>query len=161
MKTGFGYLFTSLVLAASYANAEPTNSASFGADNLTTFGKRAWQESAQPVRPGVPGEKPFWNDHAKRFIYSPAFDFDETEGASRYRFEIVSQKAKDSFSFEADKPWAPLSPVWAQVPVGAFEVVATALSDEGTTLGESGRKRAWRAAPVQWPVSSAATDGAG
>lgn len=118
-----------------------------GADNLTTYGKRAWTESMEPVRPGEPGRKPFWNAHAKRFIYAPAFEFNEVEGAVKYQFDVHAEKSGQVFKFNADVPWAPLSPVWAQVPVGNFEVIVSGLSDDGTSLGVAGKKKAWRAAP--------------
>ena len=38
---------------------------------------RAIQETAVPVRPGVPGEQLFWNGQAVQFLYAPAFDFKE------------------------------------------------------------------------------------
>ena len=46
---------------------------------------RALQETAIPVRPGVPGEQPFWNGQAVQFLYAPAFDFKEIPGAKSYR----------------------------------------------------------------------------
>ncbi|MBI5759888.1 MAG: hypothetical protein HZA46_15320 [Planctomycetales bacterium] len=45
---------------------------------------RAIQETATPVRPGVPGERPFWNGRAVQFLYAPAFDFKEVPDAKSY-----------------------------------------------------------------------------
>jgi hypothetical protein len=38
------------------------------------FGAAERAASAVPIRPGVPGEPPFWNRSAARFIFAPAFD---------------------------------------------------------------------------------------
>ncbi|TLS49124.1 hypothetical protein FE782_27165 [Paenibacillus antri] len=75
------------------------------------------QETQQPLRPGVPGKSPFWNKYAKRFVYAPAFDLPLVPGASAYRFTVVGRDGL-SRSFHADVPWAPLSPVWNDIPHG-------------------------------------------
>ncbi len=132
--------------------AAPTFAASAAAnDDLTSYGKKAWEESATPVRPGVPGKVPFWNEHSKRFIYAPAFDFKVVDGAKKYQFEVTSDKTSDTVTFEADVPYAPLSPVWTKVPVGGFAVKVVGLSDDGTTLGTAGEKQSYRAAPFNGP----------
>lgn len=124
---------------------------SFGADNLTTYGQKAWKESAQPVRPGGVDGHPFWNEAARRFIFAPAFDFKAVDGAARYHFEVTSEKTSQTLAFDADKPTAALSPVWPQVPVGYVTVSATGLKDDGTTAGNAGERRTWRAAPFNGP----------
>lgn len=79
----------------------------------------ARKESRLSVHPGIPGNKPFWNTHAERFIYAPSFDFPETESAENYRFSILREGSADTLSFIAEKPWAPLSPVWDKVKTGS------------------------------------------
>jgi maltose/maltodextrin transport system substrate-binding protein len=134
---------TTLVTGA----AHTSRAATAAADNLTSYGKVAWEESATPVRPGVPGEVPFWNMHAKRFIFAPAFDFKEVANAKKYRFDVTSGKTSETVTFEADKPYAPLSPVWTQVPVGGFIVTVVGLNDDGSTAGVAGETSSYRAAP--------------
>lgn len=46
---------------------------------------RAQAESTQPVRPGQPGEQPFWNGEAVQFLYAPAFDLAPAAGVARKR----------------------------------------------------------------------------
>lgn len=69
------------------------------------------------MRPGVPGLRPFWNGRASFFIYAPAFDFPEVQGAASYRFAVTSG-TNPGFTFEADKPRAALTPVWKDLPFG-------------------------------------------
>lgn len=71
----------------------------------------------RPVRPGEPGKQNFWNINAQRFIYAPAFDFREVQGAAKYQFRIKGSDGK-LHNFTAAEPWAPLSPVWDDVPEG-------------------------------------------
>src|SRR5437764_9989228 len=76
----------------------------------------AVKESLIPIRPGIPGKALFWNAHSRRFIYAPAFEFPRVPGAAAYRFTATARDG--GHSFEAAEPWSPLSPIWAQLPVG-------------------------------------------
>lgn len=112
-----------------------------------SFGAIALRESTVPIRPGVPGQTPFWNVAAKRFIYAPAFDFKAVPQAASYRFELVSEADGSRHQFESKVPHAPLSPIWAAVPVGYFKITATGLSASGSVLSQAGEGRYYRAAP--------------
>src|SRR5690606_32943907 len=70
----------------------------------------ALTQSAIPIRPGLPGERTFWNGFANRFLYAAAFDFGKTDGAAKYRFELVSHSDSSTFEFGSDVPYAPLTP---------------------------------------------------
>ena len=48
------------------------------------FFAKAVAESLEPIRPGVPGKRPFWNEYSPQFKYAPSFDFKPVPGASRY-----------------------------------------------------------------------------
>ncbi|WP_114778570.1 hypothetical protein [Botryobacter ruber] len=113
----------------------------------TSFAELALEESTVPVRPGVPGKVPFWNEAAKRFIYAPAFDFKPVANAVTYRYEVISEAGNQTYSFEAKAPYEALSPVWAKVPVGNFEIRVTGLSASGENLGLAGTGKHYRAAP--------------
>ena len=78
---------------------------------------QALKEYDQPVRPGYEGKNPYWNGYSTRFIYAPAFDLPEVEGAASYRY-TASVKEQD-FSFTAEKPNLALTPIWRKMPVGA------------------------------------------
>ena len=96
---------------------------------------RAVQETAIPIRPGVPGEQPFWNVQAVQFLYAPAFDFEEIPGARSYRFTIAPVEGPP-LSFTAGKPWAPLSPIWTGVPPGRAVLTVAGCDEKGVVIGE-------------------------
>jgi hypothetical protein len=111
---------------------------------------QALAESSVPVRPGVPGVAPFWNGHAHRFIYAPAFDIPVSDQADRYRFSVISGAGSDTLVFEAGTPWEPLSPVWDRVPTGEVELVVEAIREDRVveTVGE---RKFYRASPYHGP----------
>ena len=119
---------------------------SCGSQNKT-FSEIAWEESAIPVRPGKPGEVPFWNHYAFRFIYAPAFDYDNVDGAVEYRYDLFSEADSTTYSFTDTVPYSPLSPIWCDVPVGYFDIKVTGISADGEDLGLAGEGRYWRASP--------------
>ncbi len=104
----------------------------------------------QPVRPGGVNGRPFWNGNGRgmRFIYPPAFGFDEVPGAAQYRFTVMDDLLNEHV-FEQNRPTADLSPVWKSVPVGFVHVRVEGLSAEGRVLGVSGTRRFWRCAPYE------------
>ena len=87
--------------------------------------EQARKEYLQPLRPGRMAargkERPFWNVYSHRFLYAPAFPFEEVEGARSYRF-MVSCEDGTTLSFLAKSPQADLSPVWDRIPVGEVSV---------------------------------------
>ncbi len=115
------------------------------------FGEIALKESVVPIHPGVPGKTPFWNMHSHQFIYAPAFDYKEVSNAKSYRYKIQSENATAPFTFESKISYAPLSPVWAAVPVGKFKLEVTGLSDKGDSLGLAGKGEYYRAAAFNGP----------
>lgn len=58
---------------------------------------------------------------------------------------MVSAGNGKTYSFEEKVPYAPLSPVWAQVPVGNFEVRVVGLSASGEypTFFSRGKTPMW------------------
>jgi len=108
---------------------------------------RALRDTATPVRPGVPGEQPFWNGQAVQFLYAPAFDFKEIPGAKSYRFTVTPAKG-DALSFTADKPWAPLSPIWTKIITGKAKLTVQGLDDKGVEVGEPMTRVFHRAAVI-------------
>jgi hypothetical protein len=89
------------------------------------------EDLSQPIRPGEPGQAPFWNGHARRFIWAPAFEFGEVPAASVYRFTVTMSASGQVFTFMADKPWRPLSPVWNQLPAGKAVLKIEAMGAKG------------------------------
>ncbi|MEA2064077.1 MAG: hypothetical protein U9P14_10295, partial [Gemmatimonadota bacterium] len=112
---------------------------------------QAVEESLIPVRPGIPGKSPFWNVNSSRFIYAPAFDFKPVEGVSIYRFRAASEADGKEYVFEAEVPWAPLAPVWKELPVGYVELEVEALDPAGNVIEATGNRRFYRAAAFNGP----------
>ena len=110
----------------------------------------ARKESRLAVHPGISGKTPFWNTHADRFIYAPAFDIPETESAQNYRFSILQDGGSDTLSFIAEKPWAPLSAVWDKVETGSVKLLVEALNN-GNVIAKTGEMEFYRASPYRGP----------
>lgn len=104
-----------------------------------------------PIRPGIPGESPFWNTYSKRFMYAPAFDFNLIEKSTFYRFTAIPLTTNEEFTFDADEPWAPLSPIWAELPVGHIALIVEGHDDRNQILGLSGTRVFYRAAEYNGP----------
>ena len=111
--------------------------------------KRALKEYDQPVRPGYEGKNPYWNGYSIRFIYAPAFDFKEVEGAAAYRY-IASVKGKE-YQFTAKKPNLALTPIWKNLPVGDVVLKVEALDKQKNVVGLAGERKFYRHFPFQGP----------
>lgn len=95
---------------------------------------QAAEEYLHPVHPGVQGEVPFWNPYSFKFIYAPAFDFDDLEGAVSYLYTATA--ADGIHSFSANTPREALSPIWNEIPVGNVTLKVQAIGADGEPVGE-------------------------
>ena len=112
--------------------------------------KRAVAESLIPIRPGIPGKTPFWNEYSREFIYAPAFNFPKSASAASYRFTAVARDGVHSF--EADVPWAPLSSIWAALPDGKVTLTVNALDERGgKVIGRAGTRTFYRSPVFNGP----------
>ena len=104
------------------------------------------EEYTVPIRPGIPAERQFWNRYSTQFMYAPAFDIDALRGGqvAKYRFTAHSQANDKDYVFEADQPFAPLSPIWKDIPVGPVTLSVVALNADGKVLGEVGTRSFYR-----------------
>lgn len=144
-----------LMILACCAVGSPGKLAAFDKETLHTL---ALEESLIPIRPGVPGQSPFWNIKATRFIHVPSFDLKTVEGASRYRFTALSKADNKKYTFEADKPWVLLAPVWKELPVGYVDLEVEGVDDTGKVLGSSGSLSFYRAAVFNGPYRKPVTE---
>ena len=113
---------------------------------------QAMAESLVPIRPGVPGRSAFWNAHARRFIFAPAFDMPPLDKAVHYRFTTISEVDNKSYVFESLHPWDSLTPSWSELPVGYATLRVEGVSALGhDTIGLSGERRFYRAAVYNGP----------
>ena len=121
---------------------------------------QAAEESLQPIRPGIPGQRTFWNERAPCFIYAPAFDFKSVAGATAYRFMAQASGKKNlKLVFEAAHPWAPLTPIWDALPVGEVILQVQALFGENAEpIRLVGERKFYRASAFNGPYQSPAFD---
>ena len=112
---GKSYLF---LLTALFIISGSLNQCKFPGPADIDYYQQSIDESLIPIRPGIPGESPFWNKYAIRFINVPSFDFKPIEGAARYRFTATSQSDSMDYVFTAEQPWSLLLPIWKELPTG-------------------------------------------
>jgi maltose/maltodextrin transport system substrate-binding protein len=117
---------------------------------LTGCARSAASSPDEPIRPGVPGVRPFWNENARQFIWPPAFDFKSVPGAARYRFTAVAEDGRE-FLFDAREPWAPLTSIWNDLPLGQVRLQVEARDAAGSAIGVAGSREFHRAAPFAGP----------
>jgi len=122
----------------------------------TQLGKIAQPEYLNAVRPGLPGESPFWNVNSFRFMYAPAFDFKPLESALEYRFTAAAADGKN-YTFQAEKPWATLTPLWGGMPTGQVQLKVEAIKD-GQVVGVAGQRNFYRAAMYNGPYHKPVMD---
>ena len=126
-----------------------------GKDDFDDLNARAAKEYLEPLRPGYEGRNPYWNVFAHRFLYAPAFDFKEIEGAKEYRFDLKDAENGAEWSFTADTPWNPLSPVWNDVTVGNISLTVLAIGDKGQVIDTAGTREFFRDYPFHGPYNDA------
>ena len=124
-------------------------------DDYEKLNAQAALEYLEPLRPGYESRNPYWNVFAKRFIYAPAFDFHEREGAKEYRFVLTSKEDSTQWSFTADAPWRPLSPVWNEVEVGTVTLEVLAIGEKGEVIDTVGKRTFMRGYPFHAPYPDA------
>ena len=144
-RSAFGICVCSMLLTGRLAVGEEAMESSPG--NAAALRRIAVEESLVPIRPGIPGERPFWNGNATQFVYVPSFDMRPVEGATCYRFTAVSGVDGKKLVFEAAEPWATLDPIWAALPVGDVTLTVEGLAETGgKAVGLAGTReflRAW------------------
>jgi hypothetical protein len=106
--------------------------------------EKAREEALRPMLPGKPGTQAFYSTrpiHLQKFyaLHAPTIAFTEVPKAARYRITVAAAKnggpSGGPWSFEADKPSAPLTPVWKDVPSGNLTVSAVGFDTDGNEVG--------------------------
>lgn len=142
--------FVLLVLSA----ALPVSAQNRTADSQFNYKKlnsQARSEYLLPVHRGNE-ERPYWNVHAKKFMYAPAFGFKKIDGAVSYEYVITQKDGK--WTFKAETPNESLSKVWDKIPVGHTDLVCNALDRSGNVIGEAGKYSFLRDFPFNGPYVS-------
>ena len=148
-------------------------------DNLNA---RARQEYLKTIRCGENGQGPFWNRYANKFIFCPAFDFEEVAQAASYRFtldyiddvwrkpvkyahgtdvppmeEVLAsfEPAQQTWTFTATSPKASLKPVWDEIPAGNVQLKVDAVDADGNVIRTVGARKFMRDFPFEGPYYEA------
>lgn len=113
-----------------------------------------------PVRPGYEGRNPYWNKFAVKFMYAPAFDFKDVEGAAAYRYTVTQDVEDDPmlWSFTAEAPNLSLAPMWRDINVGNVILKVEALDKDGDVMATAGERKFYRDTPFSPPYHSAVRD---
>jgi len=141
-----------------------------------SLNEQAAKEYLNPIRPGYLGANPYWNAYSNKFIFAPAFDFKEVEGAAKYRYTAV-QPVQDTsglaerwivlppyegegqkWEFTSSTPHEALSEVWNEITPGWTELRVEALDAKGQVLGLAGRRVFLRDFPFEGPYNGPARD---
>ena len=143
-------VFVLLVIMASIAEAvqmEIVKTGRFSPENASDkLAAQSFADALLPVRRTFEDGQVFWNGFARQFIYAPYFEFKKLEGAVKYRFTVIGSD-KTELVFDADSPYAALTPVWGAVPEGDTSVKAVGLDADGKELGVSGERKFYRMQP--------------
>jgi len=91
------------------------------------------KESLIPIRPGLPGKQPFWNEKAKMFKYAPSFQNKKIKEVVpvKYRYAAFSFTDKQYYSFSDSGGTQSLAPVWNRLPNGNVYLKIEGISKEG------------------------------
>ncbi len=98
------------------------------------------------VRHGGKNGKNFWNINSSQFMFVPSFQFPAIPAAKEYRFTATDSTGK-TYSFTADIPTAPLTPIWKDIAVGMVELKVEAIHSINNKTYLSGARTFYKAAP--------------
>lgn len=94
---------------------------------MDKFAKQALEEynGAKMVRQGGNG-RPYWNVNSMQFTYVPTLMFPALPAIKEYIYTATDCNGK-AHTFTADKPTAPLTPIWKDIPTGMVELKVEAV----------------------------------
>ncbi|HET7118812.1 MAG TPA: hypothetical protein VFI29_20140 [Hanamia sp.] len=97
------------------------------------FCTQSREESLIPIRPGVPGKQPFWNEKAKLFKHAPSFKNNKIREVIpvKYRYSAFSFTDKQYYTFTDSSGTQSLAPIWKQLPNGNVSLKIEGISKEG------------------------------
>ena len=125
--------------------------------SIEKLNEQAIAEYNIPIRPGYEGRNPYWNKFANKFMYAPAFDFKEIEGAATYRYTVKENNTENAqkWSFTDDAPNKSLAPIWQQITSGYVTLTVEALDKDNNVIGKAGKRSFYRNAPFTVPYREA------
>ncbi|MFI4911053.1 MAG: hypothetical protein ACIAQZ_05245 [Sedimentisphaeraceae bacterium JB056] len=107
-------------------------------------------ETLSPIRQGIKGVTPFWNEYAFRFIYVPSFNFEPVDGAIKYKFTATATDG-EMYEFCAQRPDALLTPIWLELPIDQIKLKVEAIDADGKIISLAGERVFEKAAPYNGP----------
>lgn len=149
----------SLIILAAAALMAAGCSPKQGGDAQLDYEKlnaQALAEYEQPVHPGIRGEVPFWNKYAFKFMYAPAFDFDDIEGATGYTY--TAEAGGQFFIFGNESPRAALTEIWTDIPAGPVHLSVQAHDARGESVGEPQVRDFTKDSPFHGPYEEVTGD---
>lgn len=121
------------------ALACPAASSKLPKFNYRKLQRQAAKEYLKPISPGYEGKNPFWNGYSVKFIYAPAFDFKEVDGARKYLYTL--RKEEQEWTFKDDKPYHSLAPIWNKIPAGDVVLKVEAIDKKGKVICVVGERK--------------------
>ncbi|MFA5971601.1 MAG: hypothetical protein WC780_04545 [Lentimicrobiaceae bacterium] len=140
MRTILIYLF-SIISISVFAQNDST---------YINFCEQSKSESLMPIRPGIIGKQPFWNEKAMMFKCAPSFQNDNTSWIipkpGYYRYTAFSFANKQEYTFKADTPYEALTPIWEELPDGEIYLKVEAISSDEKDSYMAGSRMFYKAA---------------
>ena len=115
-------------------------------DQYAKLALEEYNSDTKTVRRGGKEGKPFWNINASQFMFVPQFSFPWISGAKRYIYTATDEKG-GVYSFEADNPIAPLTPIWKDIPVGFVTLKVDAVHARDGKTYVAGMRTFYKTAP--------------
>jgi hypothetical protein len=123
-------------------------------DNTNNYCIQSIRESMVPIHPGVPGKQEFWNKNSRMFKNAPSFKNDGKSWlfneARTYRYTAFSFTDNKEYTFIANTPYEPLTPVWDKIPNGNVYLRVEGLSSNGIDIDLAGSRMFYKS-PVFCP----------
>ncbi len=111
--------------------------------DYTALCVRSKAEAQVPLRPGICGKQPFWNEKSMMFKYAPVFNSSNTSWVIRnpayYKYTVYALQAAKIYSFTSDSAFAPLTPVWADLPPGEYMLKVEAMDADSVSSVLAGK----------------------
>ena len=123
-------------------------------EELTRQAQRECCSGNTTAHHGGENGRTFWNAEAFQFMYVPSFQFQPISGCNKYRFT-----AKDEngivHSFDAPKPSALLTEIWAELPEGVVEMTVRTVNEDNTEGYLVGARTFFKLAPFSTDLPEA------
>ena len=98
--------------------------------------------------------RPFWNAEAFQFMYVPSFQFQPIPGCRHYRFTARDEKG-GVHTFDAEKPSALLTEIWADIPEGVVELTVRTVNKDNSEGYLVGARTFFKLAPFSADLPAA------